>query len=124
MTKFSAPCSRRAGFEVGVLEQAQHAVAEVLRVERGVEREGVLVGAGDPEEVRFRADRQHEVVAGELSAVVGGDGRASTGSMRDDLAELHVRRSCALRNSPRSGRMTSPGASWAVATWYSNGWNW
>ena len=30
----------------------------------------------------------------------------------------------ALRNSPRSGRMMSPADSWAVATWYSSGWNW
>ncbi len=62
------PLVEPARVEIGVLEQAQDPVAEVLRVERRVQREGVLGRAGNAEEVRLGADGHDEMVAGERVA--------------------------------------------------------
>ena len=50
------------------LEHLEDARAQAGGVVERVERERVLLGAGRVEEVRLRADRQHERVAGELLA--------------------------------------------------------
>ena len=54
---------------VGGLEDLEQAGAQRLGVVDGVQREGVLLGARGVEEVRPRAGRQHEVVAGERLTV-------------------------------------------------------
>ncbi len=111
------------GLEVGVLEELQDPVAELLGVGGGVERQGVLLGPGHPEEGGPGAGGQHQDVAGEGLPARRCATVAPTGSTAVTSASLTATEGC-LRNRPRSGRMMSLGASWAVATWYSRGWNW
>ncbi len=75
--------------EVGILEQPQHAVAQDFGIDRRVQREGVLLGARDAEEVRFGTHGHHEVIAREPRAVVGGHGPGGRVD-RHDLRELDI----------------------------------
>src|SRR5919107_2344492 len=62
------------GFVAGqgyLLEAFDHAVADALRVGEALHADAVLLDAGDAEEGRVRAQRQHQVVVGELQAAAG-----------------------------------------------------
>ena len=85
------PLFEAARVEIGVFEQAQDPVAEVLRVERRVQREGVLGRSGNAEEVRLGAHRHDQMIPGERVAVRRGDG-SRVDVDRDDLGELDVHR--------------------------------
>ena len=101
---------------VGVLEHAEDARAQPLRVVERVERERVLLGPRRVEEVRLRAGGQHERVARDALAV-GRRDRARRGVDRRDLARASRRRSARRAKSLRSEYAMSLGASWEVATW-------
>ena len=95
MTKFSAPLVDQRRVAVGVLEHAEDARAQPLRVVERVERERVLVGARGAEEVRLRAGRQHERVAGRsarpsvvVTVRVAGSIEATSASLTSMLASL------------------------------------
>ena len=74
---------------VGVLEHADDARSQPLGVIEAVERERVLRGARGAEEVRLRARREHDRVAGERPPVRGGHA-ACHGVQRLDRAQLDV----------------------------------
>jgi hypothetical protein len=69
-TNVRAPSSTRVGIGVGGLEALEHVVPEPVRVVEVVEREAVLVDAGDPERVGDRPGRDHEVVEVEVLDLV------------------------------------------------------
>src|SRR5918994_3293338 len=62
------------GFVAGqgdLLEAFDHSVADALRIGEALNADAVLLDAGDAEEGRVRAQRQHQVVVGELQAAAG-----------------------------------------------------
>src|SRR5918997_444506 len=54
-----------------LFEAFDHAVADALRVGEALHADAVLLDAGDAEESGVRAQRQHQVVVGELQAAAG-----------------------------------------------------
>ena len=112
----------RVGLALGVLEDLEEPGAQPVGVDRRVEREGVLLGAGRAEEVRSRAGGQHEVVGRERVARVVVTVRASRST--ETTSSWRTTTVGDLWKMPRNGRAMSTSASSAVATWYSSGWNW
>ena len=86
---------------VGLLEDAEDARAQPLRVVEGVERERVLLGPRRVEEVRLRAGREHERVALDALAVRGRHRVAPPGRSTRPAASLTSTFSSS-RNSLRS----------------------
>ena len=90
-----------AAFGVGLLEQRDHAVAQHDRIAERFHRERALLETGKAEEVRHRAERDHQMVVRQLVGVRIGAVRHDDGASREvdalDVAveELHARQELA-----------------------------